>query len=133
MVLRDQDALVAEQSPDVNSGAYDYWKVSDPVDADTAAGRVTLGDDAAFRTVEVAAGSNVGFPARIEVTIRGTAPGGEFSVGAFAFKVSRVPAYPADTDPKTVKYGYQLGATDEQKLTAGEIDERSRCAREYVT
>lgn len=126
----DNGAAGKESSFDQDSTRFTYWKVADPTDDPASRGWIVIGDDSAYRTVTVAAGSTVELPKIVGATFRINDPQPGHSVGG-AFHVSDAPAYPAGTDQKTVKYGYNLGSKKEELLAADEIRSRSKCALEY--
>ncbi|SIS00473.1 hypothetical protein [Micromonospora avicenniae] len=126
----DNEAASRESNFDPDSNTHTYWKVSGPTDALAEQGWIAIGDDSAYRTVIVSAGSSGQLPQVVGVTLKVDDPRGESSVGG-AFEVGKVPEYAAGADPKTVKYGYRLGSKKQELLGADEIRNRSKCAREY--
>ncbi|MEQ4304520.1 hypothetical protein ABNF97_24615 [Plantactinospora sp. B6F1] len=126
----DNVAAGKESFYDPAETRYSYWRVVDPADESAAQGWIVLGDDSAYRRVLVAAGSGVPLPEVVAVELRVVADGKPHKVGD-TFRPAEVPSYPAGTDPKTVEYGWQLSTSEPKKLTAEQIRERSKCARDY--
>ncbi|MEQ4305512.1 hypothetical protein ABNF97_29715 [Plantactinospora sp. B6F1] len=126
----DNTAAAKESTFDRESTRFTYWKVAEPTDDRAARGWIVVGDDAGYQKVSVPAGSAMELPETLAVMFRINDPEAGHSVGG-AFEVGRVPTYPAGTDPETVKYGYNLGAKNEERLTASEISDRSKCALDY--
>jgi hypothetical protein len=110
---------------------FTYWKAQDPINESAARGEIIVGDDVAYRTVVVPAGSKVDFPKVVGVTLRINDPVAGHQVGS-AFNIDSVPDYPAGSDPKSLKYGYNLGSKKEKRLTSSEIQEKSKCASAYA-
>lgn len=125
----DNDALGRESSPDPASTRFTYWKVEQPVDASAAEGRIVLGDDSAYRVTTVAAGSNIGLPEIVGVTLH--IDTGRDQVVEDVVAVAEVPSYPATANPEDVEYVYQAGSDEERLLTTAQIRERSKCAADY--
>jgi len=125
----DNDALGRESSPDPASTRFTYWKVEQPVDASAAEGRIVLGDDSAYQVITVAAGSNIGLPEIVGVTLHVNTGGDHVVEDVFA--VADVPTYPVTADPEDVEYVYQAGSNEEQLMTAAEIRKTSKCAADY--
>lgn len=126
----DNEAAGKESKYDPSTMKYTYWKAADPTQDSAAHGWVEVGDDAAYRTVTVPAGSKVAAPGIMGVALRINDPATGHQVNG-AFRVGDAPSYPAGTDPKTVKYGYRLGSKHEDQLTADQIQKRSKCAADY--
>jgi hypothetical protein len=103
------DALAAVRVGDLAADPGDtWWAAAGPTDP---AGRphefVILGDDRPFRTVSVRAGSNPSL-SRVPADFRATTVytdgyGGMFDK-SITLQLSAVPAYPAGTDPRQVRY-----------------------------
>ncbi|WP_323373486.1 hypothetical protein [Plantactinospora alkalitolerans] len=125
----DNDALGRESSPDPASTRFTYWKVEQPVDASVAEGRIVLGDDSAYQVTTVPAGSNIGLPELVGVTLHVDSGGDHVVEDVFA--VAEVPAYPATANPEDVEYVYQAGSNEERLMTPGKIRQQSKCAADY--
>ncbi|MEV0713849.1 hypothetical protein [Asanoa sp. NPDC050611] len=97
-----------------------WWQVELPVRESIADGAVPLGDDDAFRTVVVPAGSRTPFPKVATVRLWvGRPPKGHEVSGTFL--ASTVPTYPAGTDLGTVSYVFDSGSGEQRLLTASTI------------
>jgi len=127
----DNQAAGKEPNYDPSTMRFTYWKAQDPNNESAARGEIVVGDDGAYRTVVVPAGSKVGFPKIVGVTFRINDPVAGHKVGS-AFNIDSVPEYPAGSDPKSVKYGYNLGSKKETRLTSSEIQKKSKCASAYA-
>jgi hypothetical protein len=126
----DNQAAGKEPNYDPASMRFTYWKAQDPIDESTSRGEIAIGNDAAYRTVVVPAGSKVGLPTIIGMTFRINDPVAGHALGG-AFNIDEVPAYPAGSDLKSVKYGYKLGSKNPTRLTGSEIKKKSKCALDY--
>jgi hypothetical protein len=127
----DNQAAGKESNYDPSTMRFTYWKAQDPVSESAARGEIVIGDDGAYRTVPVPAGSKIDFPKIVGITFRINDPVAGHEVGG-AFNIDSVPDYPAGSDPKSVKYGYNLGSKKETRLTSSEIQQKSKCASAYV-
>ena len=126
------DNVAAGKKPDYDpdSNEYTYWRVAGPTDALAQQGWIAIGDDSGYRTVIVSAASSGQMPQEVGIRLQVGDPQGESAVGG-GFQVDKVPEYPANADPKTVKYGYRSGSKKPELLGADELRGRSKCAREY--
>ncbi|MGC4820210.1 hypothetical protein [Micromonospora sp. DT63] len=108
-----------------------YWKVADPRSDAAAKGEFVIGQDDLFAQVLVAVENGAPLPdiTAVEITV---IKGDRRRVVGDAFRLSGVPEYPADADPRSVKYVYDESANSEKMLTPSQISNESGCAFDYV-
>ncbi|MFI7081961.1 hypothetical protein ACIBO1_32230 [Micromonospora sp. NPDC049903] len=126
----DNQAAAKVSDFDPTSMRFTYWKVADPTEAPIAEGWITLGDSSGYRTTTIEAGSNIGLPEFVGITLRLNVKGGQHTV-ADVIVISEAPEYPADADPQVVKYTYRDKSGGEGPRNAQEIREDSGCAANY--
>lgn len=134
MSVKAYDNQAAAAAPETGSGRPTipaYWQVTEPQSEAAAKGEFVIGDDAPFGQVLVPVPGRGSLPAitGVELTVR---RGDQVHVVGDVFRLTGVPEYPAGTDPKTVKYVYNEGATSEETWTQSQISEDSMCAFKYV-
>ncbi|MEV4385382.1 hypothetical protein AB0J68_06580 [Micromonospora sp. NPDC049580] len=132
--VKAYDNQAADKTPETGSGRPTipaYWQVAEPQSEAAAKGEFVIGEDAPFGQVLVPVPGQSSLPAitAVELTVR---KGDRLHVVADVFGLKGVPEYPAGTDPETVKYVYNEGATSEELLTQSQISEESMCAFNYV-
>lgn len=125
----DNQAAAKASNYDPASMRFTYWKAQDPTEESVADGWIVLGASSEYRTTTVAAGSNIGLPEFVGITLH-LDVGGEHVVED-VFSVSEAPEYPAGADPRSVRYAYRLEDGGENLRDPREIREESGCAADY--
>lgn len=121
-------------SDSVEESADFYWRAEDPTNTLTEQGWIRVGDNESFTQVAIVSEEDFGTFDAFTLTVWSDDADHGFRVsGVFFPQKYDYPEYPADADPKTVKYGTEYGReTQPREITPEQARKESPCAGQYV-